>query len=126
MTERWLLARAMALVAALMDERSRRANKLVMLPPEGATLHEIERAALVAALDRTGWVQADAAKLLGTTARVMNSKMTHYALYKDHPLGPKRKRPCRRPANAFGRDRVAYPRKAGKDWRSAGREDERS
>lgn len=125
MTERWLLARAMAFAAALMDERARRANKLVMLPPEGATLHEIERAALVAALDRTGWVQADSAKLLGTTARVMNSKMTRYALYKDHPLGPQRKRACqRRPTNAFGRDRASYARKAGKDWRLTDREDE--
>jgi len=51
MTDRWLLDRAMSMLAALLEERDRLSRRLVTLPPEGASLHEIERAAMVAALD---------------------------------------------------------------------------
>lgn len=116
MTEGWLLERAMALVAALIEERDRQSRRLVTLPPEGATLHEIERAALVAALDRTGWVQRKAAAVLGTTPRVLNMKMVRYDLYDDDPSGRTR-RSYRRPTNPFGRAQKPVPRTAGKDWR---------
>lgn len=115
MTEGWLLDRAVAFIAALVDERDRAAHRLVTLPRDGATLHEIERAALVAALERTGWVQSRAAQLLGTTARVMNLKMARYHLYDDDPSG--RMKRTARPGNPSGRARRAYPRQAGKDWR---------
>jgi hypothetical protein len=81
----WLLERCYALLEVLMAERGRKA--LVHLPPEGASLDEIERQALLAALDRCGWVQSDAAKLVGISARVMNYKMNQHDLYAEHPLG---------------------------------------
>lgn len=102
------------MLAVLLDERDRYVRRLVCLPPEGATLHEIERAALVAALDRSNWVQAHAAKLLGTTPRVMVYKMTRFNLYRDRPRGHPEKR-AHRPGRSFGH--VAHPRKSGKDWR---------
>lgn len=101
------------MLEALLDERGRRS--LVTLPPEGATLHEIERAALVAALDRTGWVQAQAAKMLGMTARALNSKMLRYCLYEDNPVGPRVRKVYRNPRGSRGRP--PSPRVAGKDWR---------
>ena len=116
MTDRWLLERAIAMLAALLEERDRYARRLVLLPPEGATLHEIERAALVAALDRAGWVQAQAAVMLGMTARVFHSKMARFNLYAEDPRGRHRET-GRRPANPFGRAQRVYPRVAGKDWR---------
>lgn len=89
--EGWLLDRAVAMLKVLLAERERFARGLVHIPPEGATLVEIERAALVAALDRTNWVQKRAAEFLGTTARVMNYKMAKHRLYQDHPNGVTRR-----------------------------------
>jgi len=83
----WLLERAHSLLEVLMAERGRKHSPLVSLPPEGASLDEIERQALLLALDRCGWVQSDAAKLLGISARVMNYKMQQHNLYAEHPLG---------------------------------------
>jgi len=88
--ERWLLERAVALIEALMHERGRR--PLVWLPPEGATLKEVERAALIAALDATGWVQNAAARKLGITPRVSNYKMKILRLHRENPLHPGRPR----------------------------------
>ena len=48
---------------------------VVTLPPNGIALEEIERQALLAALERCSWVQQDAAKLLAISPRVMNYKM---------------------------------------------------
>jgi hypothetical protein len=104
----------MALLAVLVVERSRAARRLVCLPPEGATLHEIERAALVAALDRTGWVQASAAKLLGMTARAFNYRMSVYRLYEENPLGRTEKRVY---ANRDRTTARSHARVAGRDWR---------
>jgi hypothetical protein len=112
MTDRWLLERAMALLNVLIAERDRDARQLVSIPPEGATLHEIERAALIAALDRTGWVQVKAAKLLGVSARVFFYKMQRYQVYGDNPLVQKRHhRPHVMPPGP------RTPRVKGKDWR---------
>jgi DNA-binding NtrC family response regulator len=111
--DRWLLDRAMALLDAVMAERDREARRLVRFPPEGATLHEIERAALVAALEESQWVQAQAARRLGLTPRVMLYKMTRYQVYRDHPTtpreGPRQTRHKTRQTHA--------PRTPGKDWR---------
>lgn len=117
--EGWLLDRAVAMLAVLLAERERFTRGLVHLPPEGATLLEIERAALVAALDRTNWVQKRAAELLGTTARVMNYKMAKYRLYQDHPGGPARRQQYTT-RGAVEHRRVARPRAAGNDWRTKG------
>lgn len=88
--ERWLLERAIALLEALMHERGRR--PVVWLPPDGVTLREVERAALIAALDATGWVQNAAARKLGITARVINYKMKVHHLHRENPLRPGRPR----------------------------------
>ena len=42
------------------------------LPPEGVDLREVERALVLEALRRTGWVQKDAARLLGVSRRKLN------------------------------------------------------
>ncbi len=42
------------------------------LPPEGLPLAEIERAVLLEALERTGFIQKDAASLLGVSRRKLN------------------------------------------------------
>jgi transcriptional regulator with GAF, ATPase, and Fis domain len=60
------------------------ARPVVLLPPEGMPLKEIERLAIVEALQRTNWVQVDAAKLLSVHPRVL-----HYKL-KTHGLASKR------------------------------------
>lgn len=44
----------------------------VVLPPEGVTLREVERELVLAALERVGWVQKDAAGLLGISRRKLN------------------------------------------------------
>ncbi len=48
---------------------------LVTLPAEGVSLEEIERTAIVLALERCAWVQVDAALLLRTSPRVLNYKI---------------------------------------------------
>ena len=104
------------MLAMLVEERERASRRLVTLPPEGATLHEIERAALLTALERCGWVQAEAARLLGTTPRVMSYKMARFHLYAERP----RDIPPRLvPRNPRGNTGVRRPREAGKDWRLA-------
>jgi DNA-binding NtrC family response regulator len=42
------------------------------LPPEGWTLRDVERALVIQALRRTGWVQKEACKILGVTPRKLN------------------------------------------------------
>lgn len=63
----------MALLDALMEERLD--DRLVHLPPDGAALDDIEKAALLAALRRARWVQKDAAALLRISPRVMTYKV---------------------------------------------------
>ncbi len=46
-------------------------------------LDDIERQAIVAALERSGWVQSEAARLLGVSKRVMNYKVAKYGI--THP-----------------------------------------
>jgi DNA-binding NtrC family response regulator len=108
--ERWLLDRAMALTEALMAERAR--ARLVSLPPDGARLIEIERAALVAALERTNWNQAKAAALLSIPPRVMQFKVKKYRIHDDNPMMT-----CR--AGLGGRKPGGrnVGRLPGKDWR---------
>jgi DNA-binding NtrC family response regulator len=60
-------------------------GSVVRLPPHGIALKDIEREALVQALQRTNWVQKDAAAHLDITPRVM-----HYKL-KTHGITPPRR-----------------------------------
>jgi len=108
--ERWLLERAVSLAESLMADRKE--ARLVNLPPGGAKLLEIERAAIVAALEQANWNQALAAKLLSISPRVMSYKVKKYGIHDESPHmkrgtgGPKTKR------------RFWKPRVAGKDWRT--------
>jgi DNA-binding NtrC family response regulator len=60
-------------------------QSIVRLPPNGISLKDIERDALLQALQRTNWVQKDAATHLDITPRVM-----HYKL-KIHGITPPRR-----------------------------------
>jgi two-component system, NtrC family, response regulator AtoC len=62
---------------------------IVRLPANGISLKDIEREALIQALQRTNWVQKDAAAHLDITPRVM-----HYKL-KTHGIIPPRRSPRR-------------------------------
>jgi DNA-binding NtrC family response regulator len=61
-------------------------------PPEGMSLKDAERDLILAALRRCGWVQKDAARLLGITKRAIHYKieqhgLTHPAWAKNRPRG---------------------------------------
>jgi DNA-binding NtrC family response regulator len=64
-------------------------DRIVRLPPNGVSLKAIEREALLQALQRTYWVQKDAAAHLDISPRVM-----HYKL-KTHGITPPRRSPRR-------------------------------
>jgi DNA-binding NtrC family response regulator len=64
-------------------------NRIVRLPSSGASLKDIEREALIQALQHTNWVQKDAAAHLDITPRVMNYKL------KTHGITPPRRSPRR-------------------------------
>jgi DNA-binding NtrC family response regulator len=83
----WLLDRAHALLAAVLDEPIN--PPLVNLPPEGATLEAIEREAILIAMERCLGVQKDAARLLGVSARVLNYKLAHHRIRR--PLASRRR-----------------------------------
>jgi transcriptional regulator with GAF, ATPase, and Fis domain len=51
------------------------AGQLVHLPPGGADHREVERELILAALERTGWVQKDAAGLLRMSRRRLNYRI---------------------------------------------------
>jgi len=48
---------------------------LIRLPPGGADHREVERELIVTALERTGWVQKDAASLLRMSRRRLNYRI---------------------------------------------------
>jgi len=79
-----LLEQAHALLERLMVERDHwlaaSAPRLVNLPPDGTTLQAIERDAIEQALERSLWVQYQAARLLGITGRVMSYKITQHGI----------------------------------------------
>ena len=63
------------------------------LEPDSASLEEIERKAVLDALDRAKWVQKDAASILGISSRVMNYKIRKFNLRssrwtRNRPLPP--------------------------------------
>jgi two-component system NtrC family response regulator len=52
----------------------------VQLPPEGMPLENIEKSLVTQALERTGWNQKEAAKLLGLTADQMHHRVKKFGL----------------------------------------------
>ena len=50
------------------------------LPPDGLSLHTVERALVLAALRRTGFVQKDAAQLIGVSKRKLNYMIARMGL----------------------------------------------
>lgn len=72
--------------ARLAQERD---SRLVNLPAHGASLHDIEREALLQALQRTHWVQKAAAAHLDISPRVMHYKLKSHGI--THPKWTKRR-----------------------------------
>jgi DNA-binding NtrC family response regulator len=60
---------------ALYEKRPPGGSGAFEIPEEGIKLEEVERMLIVQALERTGWVQKNAAKLLGISPRVINYKI---------------------------------------------------
>jgi len=48
---------------------------LIELPADGVSLQEVEKCLIIQALERSGWVQKEAAKLLKLSRRVMHYKI---------------------------------------------------
>jgi transcriptional regulator with GAF, ATPase, and Fis domain len=99
----WIGERDLAL-AALVTPDVRGAPALVSLPPEGIALAEVERAAIVAALDRCGWVQKDAARLLRLSRRKLNYRIArlgirHASWRRNRPGGSARPRRPQEPGS---------------------------
>ena len=59
----------------------------ITLPPEGITLEEVEKSLIIQALEKTDWVQKDAAALLGLSRRVIQYKIGKYNI--KNPRWPK-------------------------------------
>ena len=59
------------------------APPLVLIPPEGVDYRDVERALLLAALERTGWVQKEAAALLRMSRRRLNYRIQRLGI--SHP-----------------------------------------
>ena len=57
------------------------------LPDAGVSLKEAEKELILAALDRTHWVQKDAARLLGITKRAIHYKIEQHGI--THPTWAK-------------------------------------
>ncbi len=55
----------------------------IALPAGGVNLEEVERSFVQQALERAGWVQKEAAKLLGISSRVLNYKIKRFGI--THP-----------------------------------------
>ncbi len=59
------------------------ARRALVIPPDGLRWEEMERDLVVQALERCGWVQKDAARLLGLSSRVLNYKIRTFGI--THP-----------------------------------------
>jgi DNA-binding NtrC family response regulator len=55
----------------------------IRLPAQGIRLEDAERELIVQALERAGWVQKDAARLLGVSSRALNYKIKSFGI--THP-----------------------------------------
>ena len=52
----------------------------IKLPPEGISMKDVEKELIIQALELTGWVQKDAARLLGMSKRAMNYRVKQYRI----------------------------------------------
>ena len=55
----------------------------IKLPPGGIQMEAVERDFVLQALEMSGWIQKDAAKLLGVSSRVLNYKIKRFGI--THP-----------------------------------------
>jgi DNA-binding NtrC family response regulator len=55
----------------------------IEIPPSGINLEEVERELILKALKMKGWVQKDAAELVGISRRVLNYKIKRFGI--THP-----------------------------------------
>jgi len=53
------------------------------IPSGGVSLQEIEKSLVIKALEKSNWVQKDAAKLLGLSRRVIHYKIENYGIKND-------------------------------------------
>ncbi|RJP17226.1 MAG: sigma-54-dependent Fis family transcriptional regulator [Candidatus Abyssobacteria bacterium SURF_5] len=60
---------------ALYDKKPPQKKDILNIPDGGVKLEEVERQLICQALERAGWVQKNAAKLLGISPRVINYKI---------------------------------------------------
>jgi DNA-binding NtrC family response regulator len=67
----------------LTPEKPSAGEKQIELPPGGVNLEQVERSFVQQALERAGWVQKEAAKLLGVSSRVLNYKIKRFGM--THP-----------------------------------------
>jgi DNA-binding NtrC family response regulator len=65
------------------DLRKVEGNGQLMLPDDGVDLDELEKSFVLQALERTGFVQKEAAKLLNVSSRVLNYKIKQFGI--THP-----------------------------------------
>jgi DNA-binding NtrC family response regulator len=69
---------------ALFDRRPpKKRESALEIPDGGIKLMEVERLLIVQALERTGWVQKNAAKLLGISPRVINYKIQKHKIKRE-------------------------------------------
>jgi DNA-binding NtrC family response regulator len=62
------------------DENASGVDETVKLPAGGIRLEAAERDLIVQALQRCGWVQKDAAELLGVSSRALNYKIKRFGI----------------------------------------------
>ena len=62
------------------DARGAPESDGLRLPPEGVRLKDAERDLIMQALQRCGWVQKEAAQLLGVSRRVLNYKIQRFGI----------------------------------------------
>jgi DNA-binding NtrC family response regulator len=70
---------------ALHDKPSQKGKGLLEIPEGGINLEDVERLLIIQALERTGWVQKKAAKLLGISPRVINYKIRKHNITSKDP-----------------------------------------
>ncbi len=68
---------------ALYDRRPPKRREILEIPEGGIKLMEVERLLIIQALERTGWIQKNAAKLLGISPRVINYKIRKHKIKRE-------------------------------------------
>jgi transcriptional regulator with GAF, ATPase, and Fis domain len=58
-------------------------GSVIRIPPGGIRWEEVEKDLILQALDMGGWVQKEAARLLGLSSRVLNYKIKQFGI--THP-----------------------------------------